>query len=58
MRGSVFVYSLWKLQNAHCSTTRALPLLLVVAAWMTVSVDDFVRLAHCGHFAYPVIHFG
>ena len=58
MRGSTFVYSWWKLQNAHCSTTWALPLLLVVAASMTVSVDDFVRLLHCGHFAYPLIHFG
>ena len=51
MRGSVFVYSRWKLQNAHRSATRALPLLAVVAATMTVSVDDFVRLAHCGHCA-------
>ena len=58
MRGSVFVYSRWKLQNAHCSTTCALPLLLVVAGVTTVSVDDFVRLAHCGHFAYAVSHFG
>jgi hypothetical protein len=31
-------------QNAHCSTTRALPLLEVVACVMTVWVDDFVRL--------------
>ena len=51
MRGRVFVYSARKVQNAHRSTTRALPLLLVVAASMTVSVDDFVRLRHCGHFA-------
>jgi len=58
MRGSVFVYSCWKLQNAHCSTTFALPLLLVVAGWMTVSTDDFVRLLHWGHFAYFVSHFG
>ena len=58
MRGSVFVYSARKVQNAHCSTTRALPLLLVVAASMTVSVDDFVRLRHCGHFANFVNNFG
>lgn len=51
MRGSTFVYSWWKLQNAQRSTTFALPLLLVVAATTTVSVDDFVRLLHCGHFA-------
>jgi hypothetical protein len=31
-------------QNAHDSTTRALPLLVVVAATRTFSVDDFVRL--------------
>ena len=52
------MYSCWKLQNAHCSTTFALPLLLVVAGWMTVSTDDFVRLLHWGHFAYFVSHFG
>jgi len=43
MRGRTFVYSRLKLQNAHCSTTRALPLLVVVARSMTVWVDDFVR---------------
>ena len=43
MRGRSFVYSLRKVQNAHVSTTRALPLLLVVAATMTFSVDDIVR---------------
>jgi hypothetical protein len=42
MRGRVFVYFRRKLQNAHCSATLALPLLLVVAGVMTVSVDDFV----------------
>jgi len=52
MRGSTFVYSFVKLQNAHFSRTSALPLELVVAALMTLSVDDFVRLEHCGHFAY------
>ena len=46
MRGSVFVYSCLKAQNAHCSVTCALPLLLVVAAAITVSFDDFVRLPH------------
>ena len=46
MRGRTFVYSRRKLQNAHCSTTLALPLLVVVAGSMTVSVDDFVRLWH------------
>ena len=49
MRGRTFVYSRWKVQNAHVSTTRALPLLLVVAAVMTVSVDDVVRWWHCVH---------
>jgi len=49
MRGRTFVYSRWKVQNAHASTTRALPLLLVVASAMTVSVDDFVRLWHWVH---------
>ena len=44
MRGMTFVYSRRKVQNAHCSTTRALPLLVVLACSMTVSVDDFVRL--------------
>jgi hypothetical protein len=43
------VYSRRKVQNAHISTTRALPLLVVVAAARTVSVDDFVRLWHCEH---------
>ena len=42
MRGRTFVYFRWKLQNAHCSTTLALPLLVVVADSMTVSVDDLV----------------
>jgi hypothetical protein len=36
------VYFRWKLQNAHCSTTLALPLLVVLARSITVSVDDFV----------------
>lgn len=58
MRGSTFVYSRVKLQNAHDSTTRALPLLAVVAAASTVSLDDFVRLRHCGHFSNLLIHFG
>jgi len=31
--------------------TSALPLLIVVAAAMTFSVDDFVRFWHCGHFS-------
>jgi hypothetical protein len=44
MRGRTFEYSRWKLQNAQCSTTRALPLLVVLACLMTLSVDDFVRL--------------
>ena len=52
------MYSRLKLQNAHCSTTRALPLLMVLAASITVSVDDFVRLRHCGHFAKLLTHFG
>ena len=30
---------------------RVTPLLLVVARSITVSLDDFVRLWHCGHFA-------
>ena len=47
-----------KVQNAHVSTTSALPLLSVVAAVMTFSVDDFVRLRHWGHFSYPVTHLG
>ena len=46
MRGRTFEYSRWKLQNAHCSTTLAEPLLVVLACSMTVSVDDFVRLPH------------
>ena len=58
IRGRVFVYSCRKLQKAQVSMTRALPLLLVVACWITVSLDDLVRLRHCAHFAYPVIHFG
>jgi hypothetical protein len=57
-RGSSFVYSLVKLQNAHCSTTRALPLDSVVAAEMTCSFDDLVRWPHCGQFPYPLTHFG
>ena len=58
MRGSTFEYCRRKLQNAHCSTTRALPLLVVVACLMTVCVDDFVRLRHCGHFSKLLNHFG
>ena len=58
MRGSTLVYSRRKLQNAHCSTTFALPVLLVVARLMTVSADDFVRLWHCGHLSKPLNHFG
>ena len=46
MRGRTLVYSRWKLQNPHCSTTFALPLLDVVAGSATVSVDDFVWLWH------------
>jgi len=42
MRGRTLVYSRLKLQNAHFSATVALPLLLVLAGSMTVSVDDFV----------------
>ena len=57
IRGSSLVYSFVKLQNAHFSRTRAVPLELVVAALMTLSVDDFVRLEHCGHFAYWLSHF-
>jgi hypothetical protein len=38
-------------QNAHVSTARELPLLVVVAGLMTSSVDDFVRWWHCGHWA-------
>ena len=52
------MYSRRKLQNAHCSTTRALPLLLVLAGATTVSVDDFVRSWHAGHSANPLNHFG
>jgi hypothetical protein len=33
-------------QNAHVSTTRAVPVLLLVAASMTVLVEDFVRFRH------------
>ena len=43
MRGIVFVCSRWKLQNAHFSMTCAVPLLVVVAATIVCSVDDFVR---------------
>ena len=43
------MYSRRKEQKAHVSTTRALPLLIVVAGVTTSSVDDFVRLWHCGH---------
>ena len=57
MRGRVLVYSFVKLQNAHCSRTRAVPLWLVVAALITLSVDDFVRLEHCGHLSYLLSHF-
>jgi hypothetical protein len=38
--GSVLVNSVRKLQNAHVSTTRALPEWLVVAATIVVSVRD------------------
>ena len=38
IRGSTFVYSCRKLQNAQVSTTCALPLLLVVAGSITVSL--------------------
>ena len=58
MRGSAFVYSRVKLQNAHDSTTSALPALTLLAASTTVSVDDFVRLRHCGHFSNLLTHFG
>ena len=44
--GRTFVYSRRKVQNAHVSTTRALPLVIGVAAAMTSSLDDFVRLWH------------
>jgi hypothetical protein len=46
-----FVYSRRKRQNAHCSSTRAVPALVVLARSMTFSVANFVRLRHCGHFA-------
>ena len=46
MSGSAFVYSRRKVQNAHVSMTRALPLLVVVAAARIFSVDDLVRLWH------------
>ena len=46
MRGRVFVNSRVKLQNAHVSTTRALPLDCVVAGVITCSFDDFVRFEH------------
>ena len=52
------VYSFVKLQKAHVSTTRALPLELVVAAEITCSFDDFVRFEHCGHFLYVLTHLG
>jgi hypothetical protein len=52
------VYSFVKLQKAHVSTTRALPLELVVAAEITCSFDDFVRFEHCGHFWYVLTHLG
>jgi hypothetical protein len=51
------VYSLVKLQNAHCSRTRIDPSLEVVAASITDSVDDLVRLKHCGHLSYVLAHF-
>jgi hypothetical protein len=47
-----------KLQNAHVSTTRALPLELVVAALITCSFDALVRFEHCGHLSYWLTHFG
>ena len=49
MRGRTLVYSRRKVQNAQASMTRALPVLVSVAAAMTFSVDDFVRLWHCVH---------
>ena len=52
------MYSRWKVQNAHVSTTRALPLLVVVAAVMTVSVDDLVRFWHWVHFEWLLNHLG
>ena len=52
------MYSRVKLQNAHDSTTRALPLELVVAALITFSFDAFVRFEHCGHLSYWLTHFG
>ena len=58
MRGSSFVYSRRNVQNAHVSTTRALPALIVLAASMTVSVDDIVRWWHCGHCAWLLTHLG
>ena len=58
MRGITFVYCRAKLQNAHDSTTRALPVLKLLAGSSTVSVDDFVRLRHCSHFANLLTHFG
>jgi hypothetical protein len=51
MSGSTFVYSRRNVQNAQLSTTSALPLLIVLAAAATFSVDDFVRWWHCGHGA-------
>ena len=45
------MYSRRKVQNSHDSTTRALPVLIAVAAAMTFSVDDIVRLWHCWHGA-------
>jgi hypothetical protein len=51
MRGRTFVYSRRKAQKAHVSTTRALPLLLVLGDTMIVSADACVRWWHCGHWA-------
>ena len=58
MRGRTFVNSRRNVQNAHVSTTSALPLLVVVAAVRTFSVDDFVRLWHCVHVECLLNHLG
>jgi hypothetical protein len=47
----VLVYSRRKLQKAHCSSTRAVPVLVVLARTVVFSVEYFVRLRHCGHLA-------
>jgi hypothetical protein len=56
-RGSTLVYSLVNVQKAHFSSTSALPVALVVAALITLSVDDFVLFEHCGHLSYELNHF-